>query len=34
MKIPHVTPEMMRKLPDQFCATVNRIIDYINKQSD
>lgn len=29
--IPHVTPEMLRELPHQFCDTLNRVIDAINE---
>lgn len=29
--IPQVTPEMLRQLPDQFCATLNRVINEVNK---
>lgn len=31
MNLPKVTPEMMRIQPDQFCATMNRVIEYINQ---
>lgn len=30
MQMPKVTPEMMRVQPDQFCAAINRVIEYIN----
>lgn len=32
MLISRVTPQELRERPDQFCATLNRVIDYINKQ--
>lgn len=32
--IPHVTPVMLRELPDQTADILNRIIDAINKLDD
>lgn len=32
MQIPRVTPEMQRTMPDQFCETINMVIDWVNKQ--
>lgn len=29
-KIPKITPEMLRNLPDQTCNILNRVIDEIN----
>lgn len=31
MLIPRVTPHEMRERPDQFCETLNRLIDKVNK---
>lgn len=29
-QIPRLTPEMLKKLPDQACNIINRVIDVIN----
>lgn len=29
-QIPRLTPEMLKKLPDQACNIINRVIDAIN----
>lgn len=29
-KIAHVTPEVLRQQPDQFCNLINRLIDAVN----
>lgn len=31
MLIPRVNPEMLRSRPDQFCETLNKVIDKLNK---
>lgn len=28
--IPHVSASMIKSNPDQFCYTLNKVIDYIN----
>lgn len=30
-RIPNLTPEMLRRLPDQACNILNRVIDKINE---
>lgn len=34
MLIPRVTRQMLRERPDQFCETLNKVIDKINKIED
>lgn len=34
MKIPKVTPVMLRDLPDQFCQIINSVIDKLNSLDD
>ena len=29
--IPHVTPTMARSQIDQFCATINKVVDAVNE---
>lgn len=29
-QIPRLTPEMLKKLPDQACNIINRVIDIVN----
>lgn len=31
-KIPKLTPDMLRRLPNQTCEILNRVIDRINKE--
>jgi len=34
MNIQHITPEMLKKQPDQTVRIINQIIDYINEHND
>lgn len=34
MKIPHITPVMLRDLPDQTVDILNRVIDKLNSLDD
>lgn len=29
-QIPRLTPEMLKKMPDQACNIINRVIDVVN----
>lgn len=29
--IPRITPQQLRDMPDQVCATINRLIDKVNE---
>lgn len=30
-QIPRLTPDMLKRLPDQACNIINRVIDEVNK---